>query len=329
MKYSDAGVDIDRGDEVVRRIKKHVRTTFNANVLTDIGSFGGLYALTGYKNPVLVAGTDGVGTKLKIAFLTDKHDTVGIDLVAMSVNDVLVQGARPLFFLDYVASGRLKPEVIETIVAGIAEGCRQSECALLGGETAEMPGFYAENEYDLAGFAVGACEREKVITGEKTKAGDVVIGIASTGVHSNGYSLARKALIDEKNPDNAVLQTLLTPTKIYVKSVLAVLDKIDVHAMVHITGGGFYDNIPRVLNPDQDVYIQKGTWEVLPVFQEIMKKGPVEEREMFRTFNMGIGFMIIVDPADADTVISILHNYGEAASLIGNVRKGTQKVVIE
>ena len=329
MKYSDAGVDIDRGDEVVRRIKKHVRTTFNANVLTDIGSFGGLYALTGYKNPVLVAGTDGVGTKLKIAFLTDKHDTVGIDLVAMSVNDVLVQGARPLFFLDYVASGRLKPEVIETIVAGIAEGCRQSECALLGGETAEMPGFYAENEYDLAGFAVGACEREKVITGEKTKAGDVVIGIASTGVHSNGYSLARKALIDEKNPDNAVLQTLLTPTKIYVKSVLAVLDKIDVHAMVHITGGGFYDNIPRVLNPDQDVYIQKGTWEVLPVFQEIMKKGPVEEREMFRTFNMGIGFMIIVDPADADTVISILHNYAEAASLIGNVRKGTQKVVIE
>lgn len=329
MKYSDAGVDIDRGDEVVRRIKKHVRTTFNDNVLTDIGSFGGLYALTGYKNPVLVAGTDGVGTKLKIAFLSDTHDTVGIDLVAMSVNDVLVQGARPLFFLDYVASGRLKPEVIETIVAGIAEGCRQSECALLGGETAEMPGFYAENEYDLAGFAVGACERDKVITGEKTKIGDVVIGIPSTGVHSNGYSLARKALIDEKNPDKEVLKTLLTPTKIYVKSVLAVLEKADVHAMVHITGGGFYDNIPRILNADQDVYIKKGTWEILPVFKAIMEKGPVEEREMFRTFNMGIGYMIIVDPADADTVVSVLKQHGENASIIGEVRKGNQKVVIE
>ena len=329
MKYSDAGVDIDRGDEVVRRIKKHVRTTFDANVLTDIGSFGGLYALTGYKNPVLVAGTDGVGTKLKIAFLTDKHDTVGIDLVAMSVNDVLVQGARPLFFLDYVASGLLKPEVIETIVAGIAEGCRQSGCALLGGETAEMPGFYAENEYDLAGFAVGACERDKVITGEKTKIGDVVIGIASTGVHSNGYSLARKALIDEKSPDKDMLNLLLTPTKIYVKPVLDVLSKVDVHAMVHITGGGFYDNIPRVLNNDQDVYVKKGTWEILPVFQKIMEKGPVEEREMFRTFNMGIGYMIIVDPKDADAVLAVLKEHGEKASVIGDVRKGEQKVVIE
>jgi len=328
MKYRDAGVDIEKGNEAVRRIKDKVKSTFDANVLTEIGSFGGLYALSGYREPVLVSGTDGVGTKLKIAFLLDRHETVGIDLVAMSVNDILVQGARPLFFLDYIATSEVEPEKIEAIVDGVIQGCRQAGCALLGGETAELPGFYAEGEYDLAGFAVGVCEKEKIVTGSQIREGDLLIGLPSSGIHSNGYSLARKVLVNERNPDEAVLEELLTPTRIYVKPVLALLEKIRVHGMVHVTGGGFYENIPRMLPRGLSAEIRKGSWDIPAIFGRIAEKGNVDEEEMFTTFNMGIGLIMAVSPEEKEDALGILISQGEKPVLMGQVVTSDKRVIL-
>ena len=332
VTYKDAGVDVERGYEAVRRMKQHVATTFDANVLGGLGSFGGFYSIENEKleKPVLVAGTDGVGTKLKLAFLMDKHDTVGIDCVAMCVNDVVCQGARPLIFLDYIATGYLDPEKVEKIVAGVAEGCRQAGCALIGGETAEMPDFYPAGEYDLAGFTVGLVDREKSISGERVREGDVLVGMASSGVHSNGYSLVRKLVLTEGRDLNAPVEafggrswgeTLLTPTKIYVKPALRACEAADVHGIAHITGGGFIENIPRILPDGLSAYIDLGTWPVLPVFTELQKLGGLTDRQIYNTFNMGIGMVFAVDAAEADAVIAALAACGESAYRIGEVGK--------
>ena len=332
VTYKDAGVDVERGYEAVRRMKQHVATTFDANVLGGLGSFGGFYSIENEKleKPVLVAGTDGVGTKLKLAFLMDKHDTVGIDCVAMCVNDVVCQGARPLIFLDYIATGYLDPEKVEKIVAGVAEGCRQAGCALIGGETAEMPDFYPAGEYDLAGFTVGLVDREKSISGERVREGDVLVGMASSGVHSNGYSLVRKLVLTEGRDLNAPVEefggkswgeTLLTPTKIYVKPALKACEAADVHGIAHITGGGFIENIPRILPDGLSAYIDLGTWPVLPVFTELQKLGGLTDRQIYNTFNMGIGMVFAVDASEADAVIAALEACGEQAYRIGEVGK--------
>ena len=332
VTYKDAGVDVERGYEAVRRMKQHVATTFDANVLGGLGSFGGFYSIENEKleKPVLVAGTDGVGTKLKLAFLMDKHDTVGIDCVAMCVNDVVCQGARPLIFLDYIATGYLDPEKVEKIVAGVAEGCRQAGCALIGGETAEMPDFYPAGEYDLAGFTVGLVDREKSISGERVREGDVLVGMASSGVHSNGYSLVRKLVLTEGRDLNAPVEafvgkswgeTLLTPTKIYVKPALKACEAADVHGIAHITGGGFIENIPRILPDGLTAYIDLGTWPVLPVFTELQKLGGLTDRQIYNTFNMGIGMVFAVDASEADAVIAALEACGEQAYRIGEVGK--------
>ena len=332
ITYKDAGVDVERGYEAVRRMKQHVATTFNENVLGGLGSFGGFYSIEneGLEKPVLVAGTDGVGTKLKLAFLMDKHDTVGIDCVAMCVNDVVCQGAKPLLFLDYVATGYLDPQKVEQIVAGVAEGCRQAGCALIGGETAEMPDFYPAGEYDLAGFTVGIVDREKSISGAAVAEGDVLVGIASSGVHSNGYSLVRKLVLTEGRDLNAPVEalggrswgeTLLTPTKIYVKSALAACRAANVHGIAHITGGGFIENIPRILPDGLTAYIDLGTWPVLPVFSELQKLGGLTDRQIYNTFNMGIGMVFAVDASEADAVIAALTACGESAYRIGEVGK--------
>ena len=332
VTYKDAGVDVERGYEAVRRMKQHVATTFDENVLGGLGSFGGFYSIENEKmdKPVLVAGTDGVGTKLKLAFLMDKHDTVGIDCVAMCVNDVVCQGARPLIFLDYIATGYLDPEKVEKIVAGVAEGCRQAGCALIGGETAEMPDFYPAGEYDLAGFTVGLVDREKSISGERVREGDVLVGMASSGVHSNGYSLVRKLVLTEGRDLNAPVEafggkswgeTLLTPTKIYVKPALKACAAADVHGIAHITGGGFIENIPRILPDGLTAYINLGTWPVLPVFTELQKLGGLTDRQIYNTFNMGIGMVFAVDAAEADAVIAALAACGESAYRIGEVGK--------
>lgn len=330
--YKEAGVDIDAGNEAVRLMKKHVRTTYRPEVLTEIGSFGGLFALSkNYRDPVLVSGTDGVGTKLKIAFLMDKHDTVGQDAVAMCVNDIIVHGAEPLFFLDYLAVGKLDPEQVAVIVSGIAAGCRQAGCALIGGETAEMPGFYPVGEYDLAGFAVGVVERNKIVDGRQVKAGDVVIGLPSTGLHSNGYSLARKVLLEKAayRPDTylpelgkTLGEELLTPTKIYVKSILHLLSQVQVGGMAHITGGGLPENLPRSLPPGLGVQLKKDAWTVPPVFTLIQKLGAVPEAEMYRTFNMGIGFACLVAPEEAEKACALLAETGEHPLIIGQVVNG-------
>ena len=328
--YEKAGVNLEAGYEVVSRIKKHVASTARPGSMGGIGSFGGMFDLAslGIKEPVLVSGTDGVGTKLKIAFAMDKHDTVGIDAVAMCVNDVLAQGAEPLFFLDYVAVGHNVPEKVEAIVAGVAEGCRQAGCALVGGETAEMPGMYEGGEYDIAGFTTGVVEKSKLIDGTKVKVGDVLVGIASSGVHSNGFSLVRKIIADAGVPlDREIPEfggrklgdMLLTPTKIYVKQVLDVIRNCDVHGISHITGGGFDENIPRVLQKGQGLEIVEGSWDILPVFQMLEKWGGVPHREMFNIFNMGIGMVIVMDASEADKAIEILDSYGEKASIIGKV----------
>ncbi|MBQ9877731.1 MAG: phosphoribosylformylglycinamidine cyclo-ligase [Bacteroidales bacterium] len=328
--YEKAGVNLEAGYEVVSRIKKHVASTARPGSMGGIGSFGGMFDLAslGIKEPVLVSGTDGVGTKLKIAFAIDKHDTVGIDAVAMCVNDVLAQGAEPLFFLDYVAVGHNVPEKVEAIVAGVAEGCRQAGCALVGGETAEMPGMYEGGEYDIAGFTTGVVEKSKLIDGTKVKVGDVLVGIASSGVHSNGFSLVRKIIADAGVPlDREIPEfggrklgdMLLTPTKIYVKQVLDVIRNCDVHGISHITGGGFDENIPRVLQKGQGLEIVEGSWDILPVFQMLEKWGGVPHREMFNIFNMGIGMVIVLDASEADKAIEILDSYGEKASIIGKV----------
>ena len=330
QSYEKAGVNLEAGYEVVRRIKKHVASTSRLGVMGNIGGFGGLFELdtTGIEHPVLVSGTDGVGTKLKLAFLMDKHDTVGIDCVAMCVNDIICCGAKPLLFLDYIACGKNVPERIAEIVSGVAEGCRQAGCALVGGETAEMPGMYAQGEYDIAGFTVGVVEKSKLIDGSKVKAGDVLVGIASSGVHSNGFSLVRKIVADncfdlhEVYPElsNKLLgEVLLTPTKIYVRQVLEVIRNCDVHGISHITGGGFDENIPRILHDGQGLEIDEGAWEILPVFRFLEKYGKVAHREMFNIFNMGIGMVIALDASEADKAIGILTAQGEKASVIGRV----------
>lgn len=328
--YENAGVNLEAGYEVVRRIKQHVASTSRIGTMGNIGAFGGMFDLSalGVKEPVLVSGTDGVGTKLKIAFAMDKHDTVGIDVVAMCVNDVLAQGAEPLVFLDYVAVGHNVPEKIEAIVAGVAEGCRQAGCALVGGETAEMPGMYEGGEYDIAGYTTGVVEKSRLIDGSKVKAGDVLVGIASTGVHSNGFSLVRKIVADSGHDYmDEILEfggrrlgdVLLTPTRIYVKQVLDVIRNCDVHGVAHITGGGFDENIPRVLHDGQGLEIHEGTWEILPVFRMLEKWGGVPHREMFNIFNMGIGMVVVMDESEAGKAIEILESHGEKASIIGKV----------
>ncbi len=336
--YEQSGVNLEAGYEVVRRIKQHVASTSRKGSMGSIGSFGGMFDLSALniKEPVLVSGTDGVGTKLKIAFALDKHDTIGIDAVAMCVNDVLAQGAEPLFFLDYVALGHNVPAKVEAIVAGVAEGCRQAGCALVGGETAEMPGMYEGDEYDIAGYTTGVVEKSKLIDGSKVKVGDVLVGVASSGVHSNGFSLVRKIVADSglsyQDPipefgGRKLGEVLLTPTKIYVKQMLKVIAECDVHGICHITGGGFDENIPRVLQPGQGLEIYEGSWDILPVFKMLEKWGGVPHREMFNIFNMGIGMIAVMDAAEAPKAISILESFGEKASVIGKVT-GTEGVNI-
>jgi phosphoribosylformylglycinamidine cyclo-ligase len=340
QKYEQSGVSLEAGYESVRRIKKHIAKTERVGMMGNIGSFGGMFdlSLLNMKEPVLVSGTDGVGTKLKLAFLLNKHDTIGQDVVAMCVNDVLAQGAQPLFFLDYVAVGKNDPAQIEQIVKGVSDGCVLANCALIGGETAEMPDMYQTGEYDIAGFTVGAVEKSKLINGSKVSVGNVLIGIQSSGIHSNGFSLVRKIVLKDNNLDlfqyfdelNGKLgETLLTPTKIYVKPVLEVLQTIDVHAICHITGGGFDENIPRVLKENQSVEIFESSWDKPPVFNFIEKLGNIPHREMFNIFNMGIGMILVVKQEDAATTLDILNNCGEKAFEIGNVvEKGSGDMVI-
>ncbi len=332
--YEASGVNLEAGYEVVSRIKKHVASTTRPGCMGGIGAFGGMFDLgsLGYKHPILVSGTDGVGTKLKIAFAMDRHDTIGIDAVAMCVNDVLAQGAEPLLFLDYVAVGHNRPEVVEAIVSGVAEGCRQAGCALVGGETAEMPGMYAPEDYDIAGFTVGAVEKDNLIDGSKVAEGDVLIGLPSTGVHSNGFSLVRKIVADakldlnsryEETGEQTLGEMLLTPTAIYVKPVLKLIKEVDVHGVAHITGGGFDENIPRILGEGLGVEIKDGSWDILPVFDLLRKYGNLPRREMFNIFNMGIGMVIAVRVQEAEKAIETLRSSGIDAREIGKVVKGS------
>lgn len=333
LTYASSGVDIEEGDRFVQAIKPIVKKTFRSEVLSGIGGFGGLFEISSgkYKQPVLVSSTDGVGTKLKIAFMTGVHNTVGIDLVAMCVNDILVQGAEPLFFLDYFGTSALKTENASKVVEGIAAGCIDAGCALIGGETAEMPGFYAGDDYDLAGFSVGIVEKENIIDGSKIKAGDMIVGLASSGLHSNGYSLARKVVFDIMglNVDSpltsdgkTVGEVLLSPTKIYVKPVLELLKSFQVKGMAHITGGGLVENLPRVLPEGVSVAIDSGSWDVPEIFNIIQKNGDIEEKEMNRVFNNGIGFTLFVSSDDAHGVLEKLASMGETASVIGEVVSG-------
>lgn len=337
--YKAAGVDVTAGYKAVELMKAHVAKTLTPNVLTGLGGFGGLFELdlTGITKPVLVSGTDGVGTKLKLAFLLDRHNTVGIDCVAMCVNDIICCGAKPLFFLDYIACGKNFPDKIAEIVSGVAEGCLQSGCALVGGETAEMPGFYPEDEYDLAGFSVGAVDKDKILDSSSQKAGDILIGLPSSGVHSNGFSLVRK-VFDVENADlnrtfdelggKTLGETLLTPTKIYVKPMLALMEQVTVKSVSHITGGGFYENIPRSLKKGMTAKIDRSAVKVLPIFDLIAKTGNIPERDMFNTYNMGVGMCISVDQNDADKALSILRANGEEAYVIGELTEGSEGIVI-
>jgi phosphoribosylformylglycinamidine cyclo-ligase len=328
--YRQAGVDIDAGNEFVRRITPLVRGTFRPEVLTDLGGFGGLFRFQAdrYKDPVLVSGTDGVGTKLKIAFLMDRHDTIGIDLVAMCVNDIAVSGAEPLFFLDYFATGKLAVDTAEEVLKGIAEGCRQAGCALIGGETAEMPSFYVEGEYDLAGFAVGVVDRAKIIDGRTIEPGDVLVGVASTGLHSNGYSLARRALFDEAGLsvstrvpelDHTLGEALLTPTRIYAKQILTLANECTIKGAAHITGGGITENLPRIFPKACAARIARSSWTVPSVFGLIQRRGHVAVDEMYRVFNMGIGLILVTPPRDVEHVIARLGALGDRAMPIGEV----------
>lgn len=334
--YAAAGVDVTAGYQSVELIKSHVKRTNIPGVMGGIGGFGGMFEIAAnqYKNPVLVSGTDGVGTKLKIAFLMDKHDTIGIDCVAMCVNDVACSGAKPLFFLDYIACGKNYPEKIEQIVKGVAEGCVQAGCALVGGETAEHPGLMPNEEYDLAGFTVGIGDKDKLVSGANLKAGDALIGVASSGVHSNGFSLVRKVFnINEQRiavevPElgKTLGEELLTPTRIYVKPLLELMDKVNVNAISHITGGGFYENIPRMLNDDVMAYIEKDKCFKKPIFELIQREGNVPERDMYNTFNMGTGLVIAVDNDKADEAVRILQAAGEEATVIGEIKSGKKGV---
>lgn len=332
--YRDAGVDIDAGDELVDRIKPLVRSTFRPEVLTDLGGFGGLFGLQAgkYKEPVLVSGTDGVGTKLKIAFMMDKHDTVGIDLVAMCVNDIAVSGAEPLFFLDYFATGKLSVSKAQEVVAGIAEGCRQAGCALIGGETAEMPSFYPDGEYDLAGFAVGAVDRQKIIDGRHIVSGDAVVGLASSGLHSNGYSLARRVLFEQagltvasrpSELDGPIGQVLLTPTRVYAKQILALVEEFPIKGIAHITGGGMTENLPRVFPNGVRARITRSAWSVPPIFDVMSRLGQVDREEMYRVFNMGIGLVLVVPPDSVSGVLARTTALGDRGWLIGEIVSST------
>ena len=337
--YKAAGVDITAGYKAVELMKQHIAKTMTAGALSDIGGFGGLFELdiTGVERPVLVSGTDGVGTKLKLAFIMDKHDTIGIDCVAMCVNDIICCGAKPLFFLDYIACGKNVPEKIAEIVKGVAEGCVQSGAALIGGETAEMPGFYGIDEYDLAGFSVGVVDRKKVFDNTQIKEGDVIIGLASSGVHSNGFSLVRK-VFDIENSDikkpvaelggKSLGEALLEPTKIYVKPVLNLSEKVTIKAVSHITGGGFYENIPRSIPKGYSAQIDKSALKILPIFDLIAKTGNIPERDMFNTFNMGVGMSIVVNSEDAETALASLKADGEDAYVIGKIVKSDEGVII-
>lgn len=337
--YAAAGVDITAGYKAVELMKKHVARTMTEGVFSDVGGFGGLFELPeGYKKPILVSGTDGVGTKLKLAFLMDKHDTVGIDCVAMCVNDIICCGAKPLFFLDYIACGKNVPERIADIVSGVSEGCVQSGAAIIGGETAEMPGFYPVDEYDLAGFSVGIVDKDKILDNKSVTEGDVIIALPSSGVHSNGFSLVRK-VFDIENADikapvaelggKSIGETLLTPTRIYVKPMLALFEKITVKAVSHITGGGFYENIPRSLPKGYSAKIDRAALKILPIFDLIMKTGNIPERDMFNTFNMGVGMSVVVKADDTDKTLEILKANGENAYVIGTVVKSDEGVIIE
>ncbi len=337
--YKAAGVDITAGYRAVELMKTHIAKTVTPGVMGDVGGFGGLFSLdlTGIQKPVLVSGTDGVGTKLKLAFLLDKHDTVGIDCVAMCVNDIICCGARPLFFLDYIAVGKNRPEKVATIVSGIAEGCVQAGCALVGGETAEMPGFYPEEEYDLAGFSVGVVDRDRILDNKAVRAGDVIVALPSSGVHSNGFSLVRKVFhIESTNlsepvfelGDKCVGETLLTPTKIYVKPMLALFDAVTVKAVSHITGGGFYENIPRSIPAGFGAKIEKSAVRTLPIFRLIADVGHIPERDMFNTFNMGVGMSVVVDKNDAQKAMEILRQNGEDAYLLGEIIESEEGVIL-
>ena len=337
--YAAAGVDIEAGYRAVELMKSHIARTLTSGVVSDIGGFGGLFELDvkGMARPVLVSGTDGVGTKLKLAFLLDRHDTVGIDCVAMCVNDVLCCGAKPLFFLDYIACGKNVPERIEAIVKGVSEGCVQSGAALIGGETAEMPGFYPEDEYDLAGFCVGVVDREKILNSRTMRPGDAVLALPSSGVHSNGFSLVRKVFrvgeADIVSPvaelgGRGIGETLLTPTKIYVKPMLALFEKVSVKGVSHITGGGFYENIPRSIPDGLCAKIEKAAVKTPPIFELIQKAGTIPERDMFNTFNMGVGMSVVVAKEDADTALAVLRALGEDAYLLGEITEGSDKVVL-
>jgi phosphoribosylformylglycinamidine cyclo-ligase len=332
ITYKDSGVDVEAGYKSVELMKEHVKKTFRPEVLTDLGGFGGLFSLNKdkFSEPVLVSGTDGVGTKLKIAFLMDKHDTVGIDCVAMCVNDIVCSGAEPLFFLDYIALGKNRPEKVSDIVKGVSTGCISAGCALIGGETAEMPGFYPDDEYDIAGFAVGVVDKSRIIDGKKIKEGDVLIGLASSGLHSNGYSLVRKLLNPKKekmlefveNLGSKLGDELLKPTKIYVKTVLDMKDKYQIKGISHITGGGFIENIPRMVPEGLRVKINRETWPVLPIFKLLQKLGNLDDNHIFNTFNMGIGMVIAVDRDEADSILKYLNRENEEAYIIGEIIKG-------
>ena len=340
--YAAAGVDITAGYKAVELMKKHVARTRNEGCLDDVGGFGGLFApdLSGMEEPVLVSGTDGCGTKVKMAILMDKHDTIGIDAVAMCVNDIICVGAKPLFFLDYIACGKNIPEKIASIVAGVAEGCVQSGAALIGGETAEHPGMMPVEDYDLAGFAVGIVDKKKILDNTRMAAGDVVIALPSTGIHSNGFSLCRKVFdIDNNNPElyvareelggKTIAETLLTPTRIYVKPVLALIEKVDVKGISHITGGGFYENIPRSIPDGLCAKIDKSAVKVLPIFDVIAKWGNIPERDMYNTYNMGVGMSVVVPAAEAETALSVLKDNGIDAYVIGEIIEGEEKVILE
>ena len=340
MTYRDAGVDIDAGNESVSLIKDAVRATYRSEVMGDLGGFGGLFALNtkDYKEPVLVSGTDGVGTKLRLAFLLNKHDTIGQDAVAMCVNDILVQGAEPLFFLDYLAVGKLEPMQVAEVVTGVARACKESGCALIGGETAEMAGFYPIGEYDIAGFSVGVAERSKLITPARVKAGDVLLGLPSSGVHSNGYSLVRKIVFERKGfkgdeyieeLGQTIGEELLTPTRLYPRTCLPLIRAFDIHGMVHITGGGFYENIPRALPEHMGAEVNGAAWTIPPVFRLLQEWGNVDWTEMYRTFNMGIGMVLIVSSDEADRITAQLNAQNETVYHIGHVTEGAHEVVIK
>lgn len=333
LTYKSAGVDVEAGYKAVKLMKEHVKKTHIPGVMGDLGSFGGFFMpdLKGYEEPTLISGTDGVGTKLQIAFMMDKHDTIGIDCVAMCVNDIACHGAKPLFFLDYIGTGRLNPKKAADIVKGICDGCIETGCALIGGETAEMPGFYKDEEYDLAGFAVGIVDKNKVINGEKVKAKDVIIGLPSSGIHSNGYSLVRKLFfgvnnynVDSTFPElsNTLGEELLKPTRIYVKTILELLKKHEIKGIAHITGGGFIENIPRTIPKGFKARIELGSWPVLPIFNLMKDLGNIEDKALYNTFNMGIGLVLIADNGMADEILKTLESMGEKAYIIGDIVPG-------